>query len=294
MPRTHTRHYTIRPEQCDPHGELDGPSLLRYMQGAAIEATAAAGYDEQRYRAEQSIWLVRSSEFERLLPLRQGERVSVTTWVADFRRATSRRQYEFHLADGRLAARAATLWVYLDTASGRPIAIPPDLAQAFIPELAGPNPPQVTLERSPFPKPPPATAQVFTYTHTVVETDLDQLRHVNNTNYLVLAEAAGQAALAACGWDTARLHASGARLATRQAQLQYLTQARLGDLLQIRTWVYAAGSASFWRYCEMRRGSDHELVAEVHSHFAWLDPSGSLPVQAPSGFLASLEPTLAA
>ena len=95
------------------------------MQETAFDATAAAGYPVSRYEAMGRLWLVRESDVEHIRPLRYGDTVTVRTWVADFRRVRSRRAYEFRLANtGELVAQAQTDWVFLDSATGRPTAIP--------------------------------------------------------------------------------------------------------------------------------------------------------------------------
>jgi hypothetical protein len=49
MPLTHTRPFRVRHYECDVHGRLRAASYLRYMQEAAFDASAAAGYDLAHY-----------------------------------------------------------------------------------------------------------------------------------------------------------------------------------------------------------------------------------------------------
>jgi len=56
----------------------------------------------------------------------------VATWVAGMDAQTSPRKYRFVRArDGKTVVEAETLWVYCDATSGRPLAITPDIRDAF-------------------------------------------------------------------------------------------------------------------------------------------------------------------
>jgi acyl-CoA thioester hydrolase len=89
MPLTHTRTFRIRYYECDAYGHVNQAQYLRYMQEAAFDASAAAGYDTARYEEMGRTWLIRETEIEYLRPLRYGDSVRVTTWVDDFRRIRS-------------------------------------------------------------------------------------------------------------------------------------------------------------------------------------------------------------
>jgi acyl-CoA thioester hydrolase len=105
------------------------------MQEAAFDASAAAGYDVARYQAMGRSWLIRETDIHFLRPLRHGDIVEVKTWVADFQRVRSRRAYEFRQAGtGEPVAHAVTDWAFLESATGHPAAIPPELVTAFFPE----------------------------------------------------------------------------------------------------------------------------------------------------------------
>ncbi len=129
---THTRTFRVRYYECDTYGHVNHTNYLRYMQETAFDASAAAGYDLDRYAAMGRHWLVRETDIEYLSPLHYGDSVQVKTWVADFRRVRSRRDYELRLLGSEeLVARAHTDWAFLDSATGRPAPIPPEMIAAF-------------------------------------------------------------------------------------------------------------------------------------------------------------------
>ncbi|MBN2305492.1 MAG: acyl-CoA thioesterase, partial [Anaerolineae bacterium] len=126
MPLIHERGFRVRHYECDVYGHVSPSNYLRYMQEAAMDASAAAGYDLARYAEMKTHWLIRETDIVYLRPLTYGDSVVVKTWVADFRRVRSRRSYEFrHATTGEQIARADTDWVYLDAATLRPTTIPP-------------------------------------------------------------------------------------------------------------------------------------------------------------------------
>lgn len=53
------------------------------MQEAAFDASAAAGYDMQRYKSLGHLWLARQTEIEYLRPVVYNQEVEVKTWISD-------------------------------------------------------------------------------------------------------------------------------------------------------------------------------------------------------------------
>src|SRR5690606_30982183 len=93
MPFTYSRTFRVRYYECDAYGHLNNANYLRYMQETAFDASAAAGYGLQAYEALGHFWLIRETDIEYRRPLRYDDTVTVTTWVANFRRARSQRVY---------------------------------------------------------------------------------------------------------------------------------------------------------------------------------------------------------
>ena len=65
------------------------------------------------------MWLIRRTTLTLASPARYGDILDVRTWIADFRRVRSQREYEVRAGD-RLVARASTDWVFVDRAHGPP------------------------------------------------------------------------------------------------------------------------------------------------------------------------------
>ena len=289
MPLTHVRTFRVRHYECDAYGHVNYANYLRYMQEAAFDATAAAGYDLARYEAMGRHWLVRETDIEYLRPLRYGDSVQVKTWVADFRRIRSLRAYEFRLAgSGELVARAHTDWVFLDSATWRPVPIPPEMMAAFFPEgLPDPAPP-----RSRFPSAPPPPPGVFRLPRRVEWRDIDMAQHVNNAAYLSYLEDCGVQVAAAHGWPMSRVQAEGFAIVARRHRIEYRQPAVLDDELELATWLSDVKRATVVRHYTVTRVSDGALLARARTLWVWVDVKTGRPIRIPGAFLADFAPNI--
>jgi acyl-CoA thioester hydrolase len=287
MPLTHTRQFRVRYYECDAYGHLNNAQYLRYMQETAFDASAEAGYDLDRYKSIGHHWLIYNTEIEYLAALHYDERVTVKTWVADFRRSTSRRMYEFY-RDDELVARAHTDWVFLDNASGRPAVIPAEMVQVFLPE--GPTKP--AIQRQPFPPAPPAPPGAFLTKRRVEFRDLDPVQHVNNAVYLEYASECGFQAVAYFNWPLERMLAAGFGIFLRRNRIEYLQPALLGEELEISTWAYNVRRSTATRYYAIQRARDAALLARVSTEAAWVDIKSGRLQRIPPDFLEDLRPNL--
>jgi acyl-CoA thioester hydrolase len=105
--------------------------FVQWMQDAAVNHARITGCTALTV-ARGATWVVRSHRIEYLQPVYQGDSLQVLTWVADFRRIRSLRQYRFLRAgDNSLVARGETDWVFVDAVTGRPRPIPPEVAACF-------------------------------------------------------------------------------------------------------------------------------------------------------------------
>jgi YbgC/YbaW family acyl-CoA thioester hydrolase len=289
MPLTHVRTFRVRYYECDAYGRVNHTNYLRYMQEAAFDASATAGYGPARYAAMRRNWLVRETDIEINRPLRYGDSVQVKTWVAEFRRVRSRRMYELRLVgSGELVARAHTDWAFLDSTSGRPAPIPQELVTTFFPD----GPPDIVPPHSRFPSSPPPPPGVFRRRRQVEWQDIDAAQHVNNAVYLTYMEDCGMRAEAAHGWPMARMQAKGYAIVARRHQIEYRQPALLGDELELASWLSDVERTSVVRHITTTRVGDGALLARARSLLGWIDAETEGPVPIPSAFLEELAPNI--
>ncbi len=288
MPLTHVRTFRVRHYECDAYGHLNHAHYLRYMQEAAFDASAAAGYDLARYEVMGQSWLIRETDVEYLHPLRYGDSVQIKTWVVDFRRVRSLRAYEFRLASsGELVARAHTDWVFLDTPTGRPVAIPPEMKAAFFPEGL----PELAPPRDRFPSAPPPPG-LFRMRRRVEWRDLDQVGHVNNAVYLNYVEECGIQMASAHGWPLARMGAEGFAVVARHHHLEYRLPSALDDELEVATWISDVKHTTAVRHTTITRPGDTTLLVRARTVHVWVDLKMGEPTPIPAALLADLAPNV--
>ena len=281
MPLTHERSFRVRNYECDPYGHLNNTVYLRYMQETAYDASAALGFDQEKYAELGHTWIARDTEIEYIEPVRYGDAITIRTWVEDFRRVRSRRAYEFY-SDGSndLVARAHTDWVYIERESGAPAAVPADMVRAFLPDKTGPR-----LQRDPFPEPPAAPPGVFSIQRRAAWMEIDALGHVNNAEYLAYIEECGVQVLGAFGWSMQLTVEAGFAIVARRHRIEYQQAALLDDELEIATWISDVKRATCIRNYAITRLSDEAPIVRARTLWVWVAIDSGRPIRIPSDFI---------
>src|SRR5574340_1285517 len=131
-----SRSIHIPPTAIDENGHVNNVTYVQWMQDIAIEHYISIGGLEAQ--ASEGTWVVREHRVTYLLPAFEGEEIEMRTWVEDLRRVRSLRKYEFvRTSDGRTVVRGETDWVFVDTESGAPRAVPESVKQVFLKSPAG-------------------------------------------------------------------------------------------------------------------------------------------------------------
>ena len=266
--RTHTSRFRVNIFDLDAYGELRTNAVLRFLQQAASDASAAVGFDIDWYERAGTLWVIRRTIVEYLAPAAYRDELEVRTWVSDIRRVRSQREYEvWRPADQTAIARGSTDWVYVDLARGAPVQPPDEMQERLMPDgvIAQPRPPRVAAE-------PPAHA-----VHAVrrVElADLDSVAHVNNAHYAVYVEQAVCDALAARGWRVDPLRRTP-RLSVQRHDLEYFAEAQYDDRLDTAVWTTALDADGFASACTLSRDG----VRILHAATRWTCAAGEPPAE---------------
>lgn len=276
-----TREFKVRHYECDAYGHVNNANYLRYMEQAAIEASAAVGYDDARYAALGTLWLIRETDIEYLLPLKMNDVVAVKTWVADFRRVRSQRRYEFtRVSDGATVARATTDWVYLERATQRPVSVTPDMIAAYCP-----NGTPEAAQRERIAAAPPVPPRPHSMHRRVEWRDIDMAQHVNNATYLNYMEECGIQSLDSFGWSVDRLTAENIAIVARRHQIEYQQPAMLGDMLRVTTFLADVRRATAVRHFTIVREKDDVILARARSQWVFMNPTTLQPTRVPEAIL---------
>jgi acyl-CoA thioester hydrolase len=120
----HIAHRRVRWYQLDPAGHVNSAWYLSLIEDAGIEAAESGGWTLQRSAEHGFAYFAREHRVEYLQPALMSADLAITTYVSQMRRSSALRHYQINLASGEPVARAQTLWVWVDAATGRPIQIP--------------------------------------------------------------------------------------------------------------------------------------------------------------------------
>lgn len=128
----YTKTITISSSAIDENGHVNNVVYVQWMQDIAVEHYASIGGIEAQ--GPDATWVVRQHSIEYLQQAFEGEEIEVRTWVEDIRKVRSLRKYEFvRKSDGKVLVKGETDWVFMDTKTGRPKAIPKEVENVFNP-----------------------------------------------------------------------------------------------------------------------------------------------------------------
>ncbi|MEM9478203.1 MAG: thioesterase family protein [Verrucomicrobiota bacterium] len=122
LSNVHTLTLTVDESAIDTNGHVNNVAYVQWMQEVAIAHYESLGWAEET-RDQKATWVARSHHIEYKRPAFAGDALSIRTWIATMERATSTRRYEIH-RDDELIAEGKTVWVFIDTTTGRPKRIP--------------------------------------------------------------------------------------------------------------------------------------------------------------------------
>jgi acyl-CoA thioester hydrolase len=116
----------------DINGHVNNVQYVQWMQEAAIIHSTRLGWPTERYLALGRTWIIRSHTIEYFHSAYAGETIHILTWVAEFQKIRSLRKYKFYRpTDGTVLAKAATLFIFCDLHTGRPVSIPQEVQTAY-------------------------------------------------------------------------------------------------------------------------------------------------------------------
>lgn len=148
-------YFRVRHYEMDALGHVNNAIYLHYLEQAAIEHSAALGFDVARLRALGGVFIARRHEIDYLRPATAGDVLQVVTWAVAMTGAQAVRDYAIYRPEtcaapgegalptdgllptgfrptGKPVVLARTHWVWVDPASGRPRRLPPTVPVAFL------------------------------------------------------------------------------------------------------------------------------------------------------------------
>ena len=117
---------------------------------------------------------------------------------------------------------------------------------------------------------------VFKLKVSVLPDDIDEQDHVNNLVYLRWVQE-----IATAHWQiiaSAEDQRSVSWVVLRH-EIDYKSPARLGDDIELSTWVGKATRLTFERFTEIRRTASSELLANARTLWCPIDPESGRPTR---------------
>jgi len=269
MTHVYTTRFRVRHYELSPTGHVHHDVYQQYLHQLSFEASADAGYGLKRYAELGTMWFIRTIIVEYGRPVGFDDEIEARTWVSDFRRFRSHREYVLtHVPSGDMVLRGRADWVYLDVHTLWPKRLTPDILAQFNPTG------QTAVE------PVSRADEPDAYTEAIVTSipwsvrwrEADAAGHVNNAVYTGWFEEAVRQALGDLtpGPSPTRRGESPPSLPGKGAgglgcapitrhEIEYLRPAQPGDVLTVTARPRSrVGDRLTW-LAEVHRAADGEL-----------------------------------
>lgn len=191
------------------NGLLDCSSIINYFQDCSTFQSEDLNRGLEYLHAANRVWLLNSWQLEIIKPARLGDLITLGTWAYDFRGAYGYRNFIMKDDNDQVLAVAKSIWVYVDTETGKPTRIPKDYAITSGYGMEPPYPMEPAERKVEIPGP-----LTLSEPFPIIKSNIDSYNHVNNGQYIKLAEE----------FLPERFTASSMRV-------EYRAQAVLGDII---------------------------------------------------------------
>jgi len=173
----HRQDFLVHSYEVDVEGLLTPRALCGFLQEAAAGDAARGGYTMERLAEHGLVWVIQWLRVEVERYPRQGETLAVSTWARPFERAAAWREFDVAGASGARVAAGTSRWTVVDLQARRLVRLPEFIRRCPVPDrpFALDRAPSVLEAAGP-------AAQERRY--EVRRSDLDMVRHVNNTRYV--------------------------------------------------------------------------------------------------------------
>lgn len=180
MTKVHQHTFTLTAAQCNGQRELSAAGLVQHIIELATEHADLLGCGFARLQSDGMLWVLSRLAFEMKRMPRLQEKFVMSTWIENFNRHFSQRNFDIRTEDGEVLGYARSIWVAIDRESRRPAnlegiaAIAATVTERECP-IAAPR--KLRMDRG-------EAVSVRNYTFMV--SDIDFNRHVNSGRYVEL------------------------------------------------------------------------------------------------------------
>lgn len=171
----------VRYSEMDAGGHLSLHGVLNYFQDCSTFQSEAVGAGMEFVRKKQRVWVLSSWQVvvDRYPLL--GEELVISTWAYDFKGFLGMRNFTIETEKGERLAYANSVWSYLNSQTGIPAKLEEEDVSGYGLE------PRLSMDYAPRKIPVPKEGREYSKI-VVTEELLDTNRHVNNGQYVALAQ----------------------------------------------------------------------------------------------------------
>lgn len=129
VPERYEITFPVAPGDIDELGHVNNIVYVRWVQDAAVAHWRASASPEAQAALA---WVVARHEIDYKHPALLGDEIRACTWVGPASRLAFERNTEMYRArDGRLLAKARTIWVPISPRTGRPVEVTAEVRERF-------------------------------------------------------------------------------------------------------------------------------------------------------------------
>lgn len=181
MNKIHTHSYRLAADHTNAQRELPPALLVRQVIECATEHADILGCGFERLQTDGLAWVLSRLAFQMNRYPGIFEDYTISTWIENYNRHFSQRNFEFRTAAGEILGYARTIWVAIDLKTRRPGNIEDFGRLADANDHSRPCPIDPPAKLRPVANPD----SIRTYTFRV--SDIDFNRHVTSARYVELA-----------------------------------------------------------------------------------------------------------
>lgn len=170
----------VRYSECAPDNKIKVSAIINYFQDCTTENSEQLGVGHAYLVEKKKAWILNSWQIYIRRRPEVGEKIEVSTWATGFKGVFGPRDFLMRTSDGEELVCAHSLWVYVDTETGRPVK--PEDSEIEVYEVEEPLEVASVSRKIKLPE-----EAIWVDTFPVHKYHIDTNNHVNNSKYIELA-----------------------------------------------------------------------------------------------------------
>ena len=122
----------VRYSECNAKAEITLPALVNYLQDCCTFQSEDLRIGVEYLKEHHEAWLLSSWQIVIKRYPKMGEEITVSTWPYAFKSFYGYRNFTIGDEKGEVVAYANSVWIFLDTDSGRPKRVSEEMLKAYV------------------------------------------------------------------------------------------------------------------------------------------------------------------